>query len=634
MPHFPTQAISEKPALVFSSQPSDPNLSGHLPGHPHAINSLVVQNLGTEEVVAVVRDDGDVDTFLVRHVLQAIERRAESGNTIGVIADEVRPIFQDNVESSAWGLAVHSEARILATSSNKHEVRIFKFGLIVVDDDAHSSDEVELEEDDYYPETEAEDVRTAQSRTSRKQDVTLHVINGNANIPYIAFCNTGDDPEGRWLLTTDIGGFCRVMDLRRSACSQTFRFGQSFVGAGSGGFDRLNAGWSIMFLDKRSFRPEPKLNAALGMHNQESLPNARDNARIWDISRTTKSIHGASEPFIYHRPRKRATISRPSLGVRSPSGQSITSSTAESQGTSTRRSTASGVPESSVEFDIDIGDQNAGSDEDDGGVDIEVEHGATEADDEDEMMTVAPDEDEDAEDGEWQVGIVDGDNDPEDEGTEDSVAFTSFYNGDSVCGNEPRFARLADGSLCDDLPCPILHTSVRNVYLLQPSNQQLTPGPWLPPMVGLANPLRQPIQHNYEHLRMFERVNMCAQIPALGVVVVASQKGRALVLGLTKLAADADYPPGTGDMASKKTTYGMRVECILPFASQERRNERPFALLHGLAAGPMQGYEGAKKERKTWRVMLMYQDHSILSYEISRNSKDDETGVDVEGLVV
>ena len=647
VPHFPTQAIAEKPVLAFSSQPSDAGLRGYLdPRIPHAINSLLVQQLGNDEVVAVVRDDGDVDAFLVRHVVQALERRADSGGAIGVVADEIRPMFQENVESSAWGLAIHSQARILATSSNRHEVRIFKFGLL--QDDDESSDENGVEEQSSLRNVHDDDdamspERSRQGQSSRKKDVTMHVINGNANIPYISFCNTKDDPEGRWLLTTDIGGFCRVMDLQQSTSNQTFRFGQSFAGANTGGFDRLNAGWTIMFLDRRSFKPEPSMNAALGMHNEESLANFRDTARIWDISRTIRNTPGVSEPFIYHRPTAN-TRNRPSLDIRSPGGQSAASSRVYSDDDSIRPPTASDS-QGSAEIEIDVDDEQddeMGSDDDGGGVDVEVEQGSTDDDDVasdggptdlelamDEAMEAL----EHAED-EWQVGVVDDDDDPEDEGTEDTVAFTSFYNGDSVCGNEPRFARLEDGTICDDLPCPILHTSVRNIYLLQPSNQQNTEGPWTPPMVGLANPLRQPIQHDFEYLRMFERLNMSAQIPALGVVVVGSQKGRALVLALTKLSTDADYPPGTRDMSRMKTTYGMRIERVLPLASQEKKNDRPFAPLHGLAVGPMQGYEDVEDEKKRWRVMLMYQDHSILSYEVSRRTGNEGCGVDVDGLTV
>ena len=131
---------------------------------------------------------------------------------------------------------------------------------------------------------------------------------------------------------------------------------------------------------------------------------------------------------------------------------------------------------------------------------------------------------------------------------------------------------------------------------------------------------------------------MCTSIPALGVIVCASQKGRALVLGLTKVPSAArllyevmsDAPPATRG----QTTYTMRVECILPFATQERVNQRPFAPLHGIATAPMQGSDGISQRR--WRLMMMYQDHSVLSYEICRRPRreDGAGGVDVDSLVV
>lgn len=98
----------------------------------------------------------------------------ESQSSISILVD-MKPFFQRNVGESAWGLAVHAEARIIAVSANTHAVTIFKFGLV----DHQSGEE-------------------ATSFEGRESDVTHRVLNGNTNIPYIAFCNTGDDPEGRW----------------------------------------------------------------------------------------------------------------------------------------------------------------------------------------------------------------------------------------------------------------------------------------------------------------------------------------------------------------------------------------------------------------------------------------------------
>jgi hypothetical protein len=137
--------------------------------------------------------------------------------------------------------------------------------------------------------------------------------------------------------------------------------------------------------------------------------------------------------------------------------------------------------------------------------------------------------------------------------------------------------------------------------------------------VSFSHVLQQDIQADYAYINVFERFNMHAYIPAIGVVVLASQKGRAVVLSLTKLPrVECHSPPGRFSFADKKTTYAMRLESILPLASQERQSQRPFAPLAGIASSPLQGTEHLPTEKKRWRLMMMYTDNSVLSYEMRR----------------
>jgi hypothetical protein len=69
----------------------------------------------------------------------------------------------------------------------------------------------------------------------------------------------------------------------------------------------------------------------------------------------------------------------------------------------------------------------------------------------------------------------------------------------------------------------------------------------------------------------------------------------------------------------------MRLERILPLASQERRGERPFAPLAGIASSPLQGSEHLPAIKKRWRLMMMYTDNSVLSYEIRRSQAQSPT---------
>lgn len=579
IPQYHIQALPPDPALIVASHTSTPARPGYIDARrPHAINNLIVQCLGNEEIIATVRDDGDVDAFFVRQIIHAIERRAETGSSVRVEADEVKPFFQSNVGLSAWGLAIHSEARILATSANTHSITIFKFGL------------VDANEQDQPQEGEEMDESGVQSARHRKTDVTEQVLNGTSNIPHIAFCNTGDDPEARWLLTTDIGGFCRSIDLWEMQTAQTFRFGsQAYVSIHD--HDRFNSGWTIMFLDKRSFLPENNFRAALGFEDGEVDSGVQSEQTLWDIASSLPHVPDASERF--GLPRRQSRRER--------------SSTSRS---STEPATADASPN----------EQSSQSD-----------------DNEDVTMTEAEQDDEDelSEDDTFYVDM-----DSEDEGTEDSFSFSAMYGGRRIFGNEPRAFHFNNKSICDDLPCPILHTSVRNVYLLQPphcpaSQKSASEAAFTPPTVGFTNALRQLIPSQCSWINSIERLNMSSYIPAIGVVVLASQKGRVVVLSLTKLSRYADFPTPkySKSKCPPNTVYAMRVERILPFASQEIGGQRPFQPLAGIATGPMQGTEHFPDGQKRWRLMLMYYDHTILSYEIRRRGTRD-SGVRIHDVVV
>ena len=653
-PVFPTQKIEKQPSLIFTSQPSSPGLTGYIDQrNPHSINNLVVAPFGTEEVIAAVRDDGDVDAFLTRHIVQAIERRSEPDSTIGIDGDEIRPFFQSNVGISAWGLAVHSEARILATSSNAHEVRVFKFGLLHVDDPESSSDE------DAEDNFEALQKPGSSYERHRKTDVTHHVLNGDQNIPYISFCNTGDDPEARWLLTTDISGVCRVMNLHSLEAVQAFRFGRSSAAAHTGGFDRINAGWAIMFLDPRSFKPAYDAGSTLGVEVgvEKTAPKSHRNGEVWDLSNTARRLNEFAEPFMPHSQSERATGNSQQGRSESPLDESMEQNVDLDLSNSTEPANSSDDGGADVDSDIDMRHED---EDEDGGIEVQINESMdVDYDDDSEYETADENGNEEVSDGRSdsalssepetseRIGelrrrhLLDDDDDPEDEGTEDTISYTSWYSGESIVGNDPRFVHPLT-PLCNGLPCPILHASVRNVYLLQPSKQTRSrhnseefnsTAAFRPPMVGFANPLKQPIHQSFGYLRIFERLNMNASIPSLGVIILASQKGRALILSLSKMTKSTAVPTSLEDFScGDSSVYGMKIEAIVPFIEQERQNQRSSYPLHGIAVSPLQGSEGKKCGR--WRLMLMYQDHSILSYELSRRVGARDSGIDIGNVVV
>ena len=116
---------------------------------------------------------------------------------------------------------------------------------------------------------------------------------------------------------------------------------------------------------------------------------------------------------------------------------------------------------------------------------------------------------------------------------------------------------------------PILHFSLTDIRLI--------PAPFAThPSVFCGAPLRQPFSQHITSLRGPDRLNMVQQIPELGLVIAASQKGRAAVISITE---------------SELTGVAFRVDWIVPFESQEKYGERPLRNLLGMTVSPIQGFE-------------------------------------------
>jgi hypothetical protein len=92
-----------------------------------------VGNLGDFEIVLMSYDDGDALAYYTHNIVHYIKE--SSGRTRGPGQSSTsqgtlpKPFFHDNVGESAWGLAVHEKSRLIAVSSNLHEVTVFAFAL-------------------------------------------------------------------------------------------------------------------------------------------------------------------------------------------------------------------------------------------------------------------------------------------------------------------------------------------------------------------------------------------------------------------------------------------------------------------------------------------------------------------------
>ena len=128
-----------------------------------------------------------------------------------------------NVGASAWGLAIHKVARLLAVSANSQRVTIFvpALGRSEITDTLSREDDGEaLAAIDIAPtmsKTKPKYKHVENKSKDRLIDFEI-VLNGHGtNIPNIAFCNTNLDEEGQYLASIDIDDCLFVWDIWRRA---------------------------------------------------------------------------------------------------------------------------------------------------------------------------------------------------------------------------------------------------------------------------------------------------------------------------------------------------------------------------------------------------------------------------------
>ncbi|KAL2355924.1 hypothetical protein BJ546DRAFT_840398 [Cryomyces antarcticus] len=564
-PQFPTQALPKEPSFIFKLPLSTPGLPGYLdPQNPHGINNLVIGFLGNEEIIAVACDDGDVIAHYTQDFNDAVERRQNPDFLVAPPDDPFPVFFHANVGMSAWGLAIHTEARMIAVSANSEGITVFAFALAKGEESEAGSPDFNNEPKDWLH--------------SRSCDSRILLSGPRTNRPCIAFCNTGDDPEGRWLLSCTIDGHTG----RRYALWQT-------------SYSRV-MNWTVMWLDRRSFQRTQREDEATGCSGGPGVSNLDDEERTWEYWDISDSRTAVKDSSVWY-----GNNGRP-------------------------------LPDGHEESLYDNDNEDENEDEDEDGDDDEEDDEEEEEEEEESVMGGYPgtvgDLHERPEDFRSRVYVSNSPSKfllPPQTSTLADGKDRLFLDDDRVCDNKRRPIRPVP-----KLPCPLLFTSVADIYLLQPCSNPDEPAS-CSPIVALADSLYQKPSEHTSRCNVFDRFNLSAQIPDLGVVVLASQKGRVAVLALTQVQTQVSEPRGNSLVLKiERTVFAYRLERILPFHSQEKAGQRPNAPLLGVAVGPIQGTAGEGRTRR-WRLMLHYLDYTVLSYEIGKG-RDDVLGV--QNLIV
>jgi hypothetical protein len=122
----------------------------------------------------------------------------------------------------------------------------------------------------------------------------------------------------------------------------------------------------------------------------------------------------------------------------------------------------------------------------------------------------------------------------------------------------------------------------------------------------------------------FERLCFLTSVPELCVLIVGSQAGRVALMTCTR-------PDVFSIHGGPIVTF--RLDLILPGKKQEDEGMKPNLPLFGLAAAPLQMKNGIGKPG-IWRLILHYYDHTVLSYELSRDEATNELYVDFLRIIV
>lgn len=169
--------------------------------------------MGRDEILLAACDDGDVIGYRVHEIQRALEMPKSSLSCDFRSTNEdpyLKLFLHRNVGASAWGLAIHRNARVIAISANTHRITVLAFAL---SDSLPSCKECTQNTTTPDP-MDMSVMYSEESQYSRKEDLMFE-LSADANIPAVSFNNTGEDPTGHWLFSCSIDGKMMLWNLHK-----------------------------------------------------------------------------------------------------------------------------------------------------------------------------------------------------------------------------------------------------------------------------------------------------------------------------------------------------------------------------------------------------------------------------------
>ncbi|KAJ0116002.1 hypothetical protein J7T55_004172 [Diaporthe amygdali] len=637
-----------EPEAILDPKESKTAMSEYVIGHinprcPHEINHMVVGELGDQEILVVSRDNGDVNAWYTATIAEHIRtpepaRKGRMDPTKGHgrrtddIARQPRPrhFFAENIGISAWGLAVHKKSRLIAVSSNGHEVTVFAFALNNESEafSGASTDNVDIapkageevpkrDKDVGSAPLKCEKDRVTAQQSTGESDSPAHIVDrpGAERTEPKILASVGESPA-------TVGETAEKIDMlqqRLQARQRTWRVVLSFgieasnmpsiaiVDDSDGYGSRIAAidinGYlyvaDIWQIDAQLL-PTDTVHAALGLHPDKTVHRAKTARGAWqDISRCMSEVrYDAASRRHKHR------IAAFQSEDYSEDTDGITRDTFALADFEEITAT---TPRLSDKIWHPVYDPNDGTVLDKGPIRL--------------AMTIVP---------------YSGNHYTEFATARSLVEFAGFRGAARrahelhVPLNINQFRQKAQQWDGEDL--------LRDVSFLRFNEEDAE-------MLALGETETGVVCHHVLDnvntntndppwdMGFGKRCSMLLTIPELHLVIAGSMCGRVALLTLTK-------PPH----AKNAPRRGFRVDAVLPFQHEQENSERPFVCLLGIAVSPMpeprsRGLELRRRRRvgkggersiepdppRRWRLILNYQDHTIMQYDIVKRDHG-ETG--------
>ena len=659
-PRFPFQKLGGKPSLTIPATLAEPNAEGYIDREQsHTINHIIVGDLGTEEILLVATDSGNIAAYHTKAIRDAIEKDPYKYSTDGR-SDfvGVRAFFSHWVHESAWGLAIHTEARMIAVSANtpystpsqdEHaKITVFAFALTGQVDTEYAANDGGAMEPLEQLEWKAWVPNPYGPWLGDRSHNYKTVLSGHTNnIPSISFVNSSHDRDGSWLLSTDIGGRMKLWHIWIRQCYKSWDFSiPETPSIALGGV--VERGWLVLALDQASFRSADTVEELCGAPRPLKYHKHTETAESYDITNWVRTrvpnasqLHPAFGPLDGDLDQR--DESDPDLLETYWSDDDPTDLEPDSAhlGSESEDSPLDGGEEAVEDGNDQMGEMTRTHEEEndqlaEGFLPNEAdqalnlihvsqdsphletlqlpseqelghfdEHASTDVSD---LVETGADEEQASSD--WaNVAQANADNVFHgDLNTEGRASFgppkkrpkhSESYKQGYEAYMAAKAVRASPGFQTIS-PFPVIQCSASHIRLLNVPKAKT-------PHFFCASALKQTLPRVIERSRLIDmdRLNMMQYIPELGVVIIATQIGRCAVCTLTK--------------KSDTGTPGFRVDWILPTKEQEKIGLRPQATLLGIAAGPVQGRQIGEEEsssdesESSFGAEELYTNHSTAS---------------------